>query len=612
MKKFYLPLLITIIVLLASNLPAVEITYTVTSGGTSSQLTTDYDLNAGSRADSQIDITSHPSIASQTTVSTQGNDNDIEITTGANDGAGSTSNASVRIFDAVDTASINTNAAASNSTSASVHATGTGATAGIIKGESDGNKKFCAFTGDFDVSSDTGGGNVGISSHYTNPQANIFYVSKDPIPCHNPVYDDIPDVFDTTNGLPTPSNEEGRPDYVFVDHDGVGDDGKYTGAKIGGKNNLTLLGVWGADNTTIDGRDVDENGHSDGDTLYVHDSDNFTVEGFTVTGGETALAADDEDGKQGNGIGVYNGLNTKITDNTATGNDGAGIGVGGSLITRITGNTASGGNGWAGIGVYESIGTQIQCNTANDNGNPDIENDGAGIYVFDSTLTQVKDNTTTNNEGAGIIVEESWLTGVNGNTSNDNEKAGILVCDSTLTRIKDNTSTNNDGSGISVINSRFTGVNGNTANENGLAGINVSSSNITNLKNNSASGNTLHGISVINSRFTGVNGNTANDNGVAGIGVKSSQFVNIEGNTVSLNQVGVRIAGATTANVAVNQNNIFSNSGGLQNITGKNVNAQYNWWGDASGPFNPATNPTGTGNAVSNNVTFKPWSPVKF
>ena len=115
MKKVYLPILITTILLLASNLPAVEITYNVTSGGKSSSLTTDYDLSAGSRADSQIDITSNPSISSHTNVNAQGDENNIEVTTGANDGAGSTSNASVRILDNVETASINTNANASDS-----------------------------------------------------------------------------------------------------------------------------------------------------------------------------------------------------------------------------------------------------------------------------------------------------------------------------------------------------------------------------------------------------------------------------------------------------------------------------------------------------------------
>ncbi len=37
------------------------------------------------------------------------------------------------------------------------------------------------------------------------------------------------------------------------------------------------------------------------------------------------------------------------------------------------------------------------------------------------------------------------------------------------------------------------------------------------------------------------------------------------------------------------------------------VDARFNWWGDASGPYHPTLNPTGSGNAVSNYVLFDPW-----
>ena len=35
--------------------------------------------------------------------------------------------------------------------------------------------------------------------------------------------------------------------------------------------------------------------------------------------------------------------------------------------------------------------------------------------------------------------------------------------------------------------------------------------------------------------------------------------------------------------------------------------AENNWWGNASGPFNAATNPLGTGNGASDNIDFDPW-----
>jgi len=41
--------------------------------------------------------------------------------------------------------------------------------------------------------------------------------------------------------------------------------------------------------------------------------------------------------------------------------------------------------------------------------------------------------------------------------------------------------------------------------------------------------------------------------------------------------------------------------------SGGPLDALENWWGDASGPYHPTLNPTGTGNAASDNVLFDPW-----
>jgi len=37
------------------------------------------------------------------------------------------------------------------------------------------------------------------------------------------------------------------------------------------------------------------------------------------------------------------------------------------------------------------------------------------------------------------------------------------------------------------------------------------------------------------------------------------------------------------------------------------VNATYNWWGSASGPYNNITNTNGTGDNVTDNVLYEPW-----
>jgi hypothetical protein len=89
--------------------------------------------------------------------------------------------------------------------------------------------------------------------------------------------------------------------------------------------------------------------------------------------------------------------------------------------------------------------------------------------------------------------------------------------------------------------------------------------------------------------------------------------VSINGGVVDGNQVGVRFSepGQTNAgptNVTISQvcfdNNITA---GLVNGSLATTMAVNNAWGSATGPFNATSNPGGTGDAVSDNVTFVPW-----
>ena len=72
-----------------------------------------------------------------------------------------------------------------------------------------------------------------------------------------------------------------------------------------------------------------------------------------------------------------------------------------------------------------------------------------------------------------------------------------------------------------------------------------------------------------------------------------------------------------TGNV-INYNNIVDNAAfgidvdGSSVITGDlTVDAENNWWGDASGPLNADTNADGLGDSVTNKVDFDPFSTVE-
>jgi hypothetical protein len=59
---------------------------------------------------------------------------------------------------------------------------------------------------------------------------------------------------------------------------------------------------------------------------------------------------------------------------------------------------------------------------------------------------------------------------------------------------------------------------------------------------------------------------------------------------------------------AIHFNSIHDNAYGLySDVSSRTIDAETNWWGDASGPYHATLNPTGTGNAVSDNVDFDPW-----
>jgi parallel beta-helix repeat protein len=656
------------------NLLAVDITYQVNSGGKASSLTKSYDMSAGSTARSDINLTANPSISSHTNIHAVGEENNIEITTSADDGSASSS-ASVRILDNVSSADISTSASAANSTSASVTATGTDAQAGLIKGESGGNKTFCAFTGDFNASSDAANGGVSVSSTYENPLSNIYIVTKNPTPCHNPNYTTIQGGVDAT--------DTNGPNYVFVDY------GNYAGAAMAGKNSLTLMGVWGADNTIVDG-----SGGS-GDTIAAANSTNLTIEGFTVTGGGSKGGPVSPNGLgyygTGSGIGIYNSANLRIRDNTAIGNDGAGIFVGPGINfnsnntkssgsnnhVEITGNTASdnglagiavvtveqeiplqstkkgtgdgesteetvdvkgntvNNNGLIGIGVLSAGDVNVSCNTVT--GNKVDNSDFAGIAAG-SLSGNVNVSQNTVNEGGAVGVGAVAIDGdatISGNNVSNSDVAGIVgvsvsgdvnVSQNTVTNgglvgvgavaidgdatVLENNVSNSDLAGIAVGSSGNANVSGNTVNG-GLVGIGALSGGESNVNTNNVSDTDLAGIAVGSSGDANVSGNTVTDGGFVGIGVLSGGDVNIKGNTVSENGVGVLVLGFSgTANV--NENNIYSNTTGLENATSGPVDATNNWWG-----------PGGTGGAGqggNNDVVNSgggstgtiPWSHVRF
>jgi cysteine-rich repeat protein/parallel beta-helix repeat protein len=80
--------------------------------------------------------------------------------------------------------------------------------------------------------------------------------------------------------------------------------------------------------------------------------------------------------------------------------------------------------------------------------------------------------------------------------------------------------------------------------------------------------------------------------------------VSIMDNDILSNDTGIRVVGTST-NVTANFNNISGNTTwGARNSATAVLNAEFNWWGNASGPGPVGS---GTGDNVSNNVDYYPW-----
>ncbi len=166
-------------------------------------------------------------------------------------------------------------------------------------------------------------------------------------------------------------------------------------------------------------------------------------------------------------------------------------------------------------------------------------------------------------------------------------------------------------------------INNNNARNNGESGIMLMSmgngtiSNIT-ISNNIATSNTEDGISFqvsggANITNATITNNTVRDNSDAGFEITSDAgnpgFINnltLTQNNITSNSIGVNVGNST---LEAHNNNIEDNNAyGLKvNRNSEPVNATSNWWGASTGPYHPTLNPSGEGDAVSDNVLINPW-----
>jgi parallel beta-helix repeat protein len=90
-----------------------------------------------------------------------------------------------------------------------------------------------------------------------------------------------------------------------------------------------------------------------------------------------------------------------------------------------------------------------------------------------------------------------------------------------------------------------------------------------------------------------------------GVYVDSNMVPTITNNIIRYNRYGLYVYRGLPL---ISNNDIAGNGQyGLYKDSTPTLTAQNNWWGDASGPYHPTTNPGGTGNRVSGYVDYSPW-----
>jgi hypothetical protein len=345
---------------------------------------------------------------------------------------------------------------------------------------------------------------------------------------------------------------------------------------------IKLIGEYGRDTTIIDG-------DSAGSVITCATGLDATtvISGFTITNGYAEA-----------GGGIRCDLSSPtifhcaILDNWAIANPGYGGGiccrrsspilVDDTIANNSAGNINPGGAGFGGgIACLDSSVPVVYRNTITDNGAGGPGGAGGGVYCDGHSDARIVRNTIASNglfgSGSGIhcsssdcvidsnVIRENTVLGAGGGI-------GVADCSPIITN---NLITQNVGMWLTV-GSRGAGI----AVSRSTARISGNTITLNQLQTEGAGG----GIYCAEASPT----------------IDSCKIGNNEGEGVYC---------ADGAEPEIHFNDITGNEGlAVLNMSSTVVvDAEYNWWGDSTGPFHPDSNPSGQGDTVSDYVDFEPW-----
>ncbi len=327
------------------------------------------------------------------------------------------------------------------------------------------------------------------------------------------------------------------------------------------------------------------------DTLEVGSGKTYTTiqEAIDVAGSGDTIVVD---------AGTYTeDLTVNIANLTIQSADGAAT----TIIQLVDGvgiDIQGGASGFI-LGGVEDEGFTIQSSSgAGTTFNIQLANAPSDVTISYNTID------TTGGASMGVSVGAAGATGL---TISDNTFTGDDTPDGSIwgPDVVDVTVTNNVFTGLDLVSYgvQFDGISGTSV---------INGNTVTDYKGAGA---------IVILSGTGVSGLTINDNTISGCangirfyddsGTGDITTVTVTENTLTDNAKAIMIgngAHIVASDFVIEDNNISgSTSYGLQNEhSSKVVTAENNWWGNASGPTH-ATNPSGTGDVVTDRVDFTPW-----
>lgn len=325
------------------------------------------------------------------------------------------------------------------------------------------------------------------------------------------------------------------------------------------------------------------------------------------------------------GIHLFYTYYNNVTHNNFSYNGGAGIELSYSTNNNISHNYVA----YNYMGIYFHA-TQTTDNLIHDNDilfneeygirlgyvkNTNITNNrlvNDGVYIYGSDLKYYNTHTIPiNNMVNGKPLH--YIKNLN-NINIDKTSLGQLI----LVNCKDfnvkNLTIDNTDVGLELAYTTGTIVSNNNISKN-IVGIELQeSSNSNQFFKNNISSNSKYGLYLSSSDTNDIQSNNIFYNKENGIRFYKSNSNNIINNYITNNENQGIYSCVSSTNNQVHYNNIYENlnySVLVQKIDSA-VDATYNWWGNKSGPFHPLNNTQGTGDNVSDHVSFIPWLDMPF